>query len=347
MRIYYHISDYISHRLSGLEYIDCLRLFGHNVSSRPEDIVNAQVAVIHDDPLNYPGIFARFPLLRELRSIAFCVWENESFPHSYIEPLRLVGEIWTPSNFSRQSMLPHFSVVHVVPHVVRRYKTEPEDIAFAESALGGSDGAFRFFSIVDSINPRKNIRGLLTAFSVLRGRVQRNTVLALKQYRVAMDCSELSGVVSITGDLSQGQMAALHRLCHAYVSAHHAEGWGLGLSDAMAYGKPVIATAYSGNMEYMDEDNSLPVSYTMTPVSAEMCERIPLFRRDMRWAEIDKEAMVLAMKRAVDERLPPELPGRAAEIAKRFSPENVGGIMHGLLTNGASVSCGGPAAQPL
>ena len=331
MRIYYHLSAYISHRLSGLEYIGCLRRLGYTVLDRPDEIEQADVAIVHDDPLNYPAIFARLPRLHSLRTIAYCVWENESFPRQYIEPLHLVGEIWTPSRFSRQSMVPHFSVVHVLPHVVRRHKAKPEDLAFADAALGGSDGAFRFFSIVDSVNPRKNITALLTAFASLRSRVSREVVLVLKQYRAAMDCSSLPGVISIEGDLSQGQMAALHKLCHAYVSAHHAEGWGLGLSEAMACGKPVIATAYSGNMDYMDEGNSLPVPYAMAPVSEEMCARIPLFRRDMQWAEIDPAALVLAMKRVAEGRLPPDLPARAAAITRRFGPEQVGEIMRRLL----------------
>ena len=331
MRIYYHLSAYISHRLSGLEYIDRLRQLGYAAFSRPDEIDQAEVAIIHDDPLNYPAIFARLPRLRDLRTIAFCVWENERFPHQYIEPLRLVREIWTPSRFSRQSMLPYFSAVQVLPHIVRRHKTEPADMAFAEAALGGTDGAFRFFSIVDSVNPRKNLTALLTAFAALRSRVSREVVLVLKQYRAAMDCSRLPGVISLEGDLRQGQMAALHKLCHAYVSAHHAEGWGLGISEAMAYGKPVIATAYSGNMDYMDEGNSLPVPYAMAPVSEEMCARIPLFRRDMQWAEIDPAALVLAMKRAAEGRLPPDLPARAAAITRRFGPERVGGIMRDLL----------------
>jgi glycosyltransferase involved in cell wall biosynthesis len=337
MRIYYQLSDYISHSLSGLEYIDCLRRFGHEVYSRPEDISQAEVLIIHDDPLNLPEFFTRFPALPAMRIIAFCVWENELFPHQYIAPLHLVGEIWTPSHFSRQSMLPHFSAVHVVPHVVRRHKTEPEDLAFAESLLGGSEGDFRFFSIVDSINPRKNIRALLMAFACLRSRVKRKIKLVLKQYRVALDCKGLPDVISIEGDLTQGQMAALHKLCNAYVSAHHAEGWGLGLSESMAYGKPVIATAYSGNMEYMDERNSLPVPYTLSPVSEEMCGRIPLFRRDMRWAEIDMEKLVQAMTRALEGRWPPDLPERAAGITQRFSQEKVGGLMHDLLVGRASV----------
>jgi glycosyltransferase involved in cell wall biosynthesis len=335
MRIYYHLHDYISYRRSGEENIRALRLYGHSVSSRPGDAARAEAAVVHCDPLRLAELFAIIPALREMRTIAFCVWENEILPHRFIESLRLVREIWTPSRFSRQSMLPHFSRVHVVPHVVRRRRASADDLAFAQGAIGGGGDVFRFFSIVDSVNPRKNLSGLLRAFAALRREARRKSILVIKQYRVALDYSTLPGVVSIEGDLTSGQMAALHMSCHAYVSAHHAEGWGLGLSEAMAYGRPVIATAYSGNMDYMDESNSLPVPYALAPVSEEMCRALPLFRRDMIWAEVDEAKMTAAMKRALEGRLPRDLPERAAAAAQRFSPEKVGGVMHELLTGEA------------
>ena len=159
----------------------------------------------------------------------------------------------------------------------------------------------------------------------------RKVRLVLKQYRGDFDCSRLPDVVSVTADLSPGRMAALHVLADAYVSAHHAEGWGLGLSEAMAFGKPVLATGYSGNMEFMDRENSLPLPYRMAPVSEEMCERLPLFTRRMRWANVDRDALVDAMKKAAMGRVPPEIGRRAAEITRRFGPNAVARCMRALL----------------
>jgi glycosyltransferase involved in cell wall biosynthesis len=120
-------------------------------------------------------------------------------------------------------------------------------------------------------------------------------------------------------------------ISHAYVSAHHAEGWGLGLSEAMAFGKPVIATGYSGNMEFMDARNSFPIPYTLGPVSEEMTRRLPWFTPDMIWANIDKEALIRAMKRVVAGRCDPGLGARAANIVRTFSPGAVAEIMRPLL----------------
>lgn len=54
---------------------------------------------------------------------------------------------------------------------------------------------------------------------------------------------------------------------HCYVSLHRSEGLGLGLAEAMRLGTLTVATAYSGNMEFMSTANSLLVDYEMVPVA--------------------------------------------------------------------------------
>ncbi|MDR3175445.1 MAG: glycosyltransferase [Desulfovibrio sp.] len=331
MRIFYHLSEYVSHRVSGLDFADCLRLLGHEVSHVPEDAAASDLAVLHDDPLNYAAAYGRCPVLRALPVAAFCVWESDILPRAYVEALRPVQAVWTPSHFSRAAFARWYPKTRVLPHVVRRVKTSREDMEFAAGALRAREKAFRFFSIIDSINPRKNISALLAAFASLRAVAARPVFLVLKQYRSSFDLSRVPGVICIDGELSAGRMAALHILCDAYVSAHHSEGWGLGLSQAMAYGKPVLATGWSGNMEFMDEENSFPVPYGLSRVSAEMCERIPLFTPDMTWADIDLDALVNIMKRVLEGRTPPRLSEKAAAIAVRFGPESAAGRLSELL----------------
>jgi glycosyltransferase involved in cell wall biosynthesis len=66
--------------------------------------------------------------------------------------------------------------------------------------------------------------------------------------------------------LSGPDQAALVAACDCYVSLHRAEGLGLTLADAMALGKPVIATRYSGNLDFMDDSNSFLVPFTYAAV---------------------------------------------------------------------------------
>ncbi|MDR0339156.1 MAG: glycosyltransferase [Desulfovibrio sp.] len=331
MRIYYHLSDYVSHRITGMEYVACLRALGHEVSHEAAAIEQADVAIIHDEPWIYAGLLARYPGLGRVRRVACCVWESDALPPAYAEALRLVNEVWTPSRFSLQIIAPHCASASVLPHVVRRIPPTRAAMVFASEALAPAQGAFRFFSIVDAANPRKNAEALIAAFRAVAGISRRPVALVLKQYRRVLDFSAVPGIISIDGECSAEEIAALHSLCDAYVSAHHAEGWGLGLSEAMAWGKPVIATGWSGNMEFMNEDNSFPVPYTVSPVSKRMCEAHPRWTTDMRWAEVDRQALVAVMGRVAEGRVPVSLPAKAAAITDRFGPETVSLRLEALL----------------
>ena len=95
-----------------------------------------------------------------------------------------------------------------------------------------------------------------------------------------MKLQRLSGVVSVEGDLEEGRLAALHRGALAYVAPHRGEAWGLGLSEAMSHGVPVLATGWSGNMEFMDATNSIPLRYDLEPVGDRMAGLLPHFRNN-------------------------------------------------------------------
>jgi glycosyltransferase involved in cell wall biosynthesis len=85
------------------------------------------------------------------------------------------------------------------------------------------------------------------------------------------------------GYLSRAEMQALIQLSDAYISLHRAEGFGLGPATAMAAGKPVIATGYSGNLAFMGGENSLLVPYELTTVGPGNS----VYPEDGRWAEPD------------------------------------------------------------
>ncbi len=334
MRIFYHLSSYISHKKAGQDYVACLESLGHTVFTRPEDAGQAEVAVIHDDPLNYPIILEHFPELRKMPLAAYAVWETDKLPRAYAENLAGVDEIWTCSDYSKKSMSGTFANVSVLPHVVPRRRAGRELIKSMRERIG-AESAFIFFSITDSINPRKNISGLLGGFAMLRAMLPNpdKARLVLKQYRKALDLDAIPGVLTIDEALSEEEITALHIASDAYVSAHHSEAWGLGLSEAMSLGRPVIATGYSGNMQFMNSENSFPVEYDLAPVPSGMCKLIPLFTEDMFWANIRQQSLALCMRKVLDGRFPQVILRNAAAIAERFGPPAVAKTMQALLDN--------------
>jgi glycosyltransferase involved in cell wall biosynthesis len=358
MRVFYYLSHYISHRLAGLAYIDVLRGLGHEVCANlPPDfdaaspfaakiapigglsreqaafLKSADIVVLHQEPTLYASIYGEIPVLSRKYVIAYAVWENAKLTPFFVSPLQAVNEVWTCSEFCRAAMSPHVKRCFVLPHLVRRLSPAAEDLRWAGALLAESReaGAFVFLSVMDAVNPRKNLHGLLAAFSLLRKSARGPVRLLLKQYRGRMPFDGMPDVINMAENVSSGRMAALYALCGGYVSAHHAEGWGLGMSEAMAYGKPVIATGYSGNMEYMDTTNSFPVPYALKPISEEMCAWMSLFRPDMLWAEPDMGLLVRAMRDAAEGRHDPGLCVRAAAVGERFGPARIGAILTELL----------------
>ncbi|MGB4593476.1 MAG: glycosyltransferase, partial [Coriobacteriia bacterium] len=79
--------------------------------------------------------------------------------------------------------------------------------------------------------------------------------------------AETSHLILIDELLPYEDVLALHASCDVLVSLHRSEGLGLNLMEAMTYGKPVICTAWSGNMDFSTEYNSCLVGYELIPVA--------------------------------------------------------------------------------
>ncbi|HVH36382.1 MAG TPA: glycosyltransferase, partial [Tahibacter sp.] len=107
--------------------------------------------------------------------------------------------------------------------------------------------------------------------------------------------------------------------CDVYLSLHRSEGFGLGLAECMALGRPVIATAYSGNLQFMDADNSCLVPYRLVPVNE---GEYPDWR-DQHWAEPDVAAAAVQLRRLADDPAAVQRLGAAARasLQQRLSPQ--------------------------
>ena len=121
--------------------------------------------------------------------------------------------------------------------------------------------------------------------------------------------------------ITREQLTALQASCDAYVSLHRAEGFGMGMAECMQLGKPVIATSWSGNMEFMDADSAALVRFTLVPVKP---GQYP-FGEGQRWAEPDAtHAASLMAKLAGDPEAATQLGERGRlHVQRVLSPERV------------------------
>jgi hypothetical protein len=103
----------------------------------------------------------------------------------------------------------------------------------------------------------------------------------------------------------------LTAMADCFVSLHRSEGFGLGLAEAMLLGKPVIATGYSGTLDFMNRDNSLLIDYKIV----EIAEDRPIYTKGNFWAEPSIEHAASCMRQVYEHQ------DEANERAVRAQPQ--------------------------
>ena len=137
----------------------------------------------------------------------------------------------------------------------------------------------------------------------------------------------------VEGMLPEADMAGLMAAADIVISLHRSEGFGLVPAQAMALGKPVIATAWSGNLDFMHNDNSALVSYSLVPVH----DPEGAFQSDNQsWADANVDEAVEWLRRlAADADLRARIGEAAAkDIAAQLSPKQFARTVAGLIEAG-------------
>jgi glycosyltransferase involved in cell wall biosynthesis len=223
-------------------------------------------------------------------SIGFWWWEVSQFPRSLHPAYGVVDEIWVGSEFVAQALEDHAAKpVVVIPLPVADPGVPPR----TRAQLGLPEGflflfVFDFFSAFERKNPLGVIQAFTQAFTPEEGpRLVVKSVNGDKYPAQLRALREAAGgrddVVVVDGYFDVGEKDSLIAACDCYVSLHRSEGFGLTLAEAMSYGKPVVATRYSGNLEYMDDTNSYLVGHQFSEIP-EGCGPYPA---GARWAEPD------------------------------------------------------------
>lgn len=237
-------------------------------------------------------------------TIGVWAWELEKYPDS-IDPvtLELVDEIWTYSDHAVKALS------QATGKPVFKFPLPMTAPGASESTRAGSDlpDGFLFLSCFDylSVMERKNPLAVIEAFkqAFIPGEGPALLIKTINGDKRIPDMERLAAAAAgrpdiriIDGYFKRDDQEALISSCDAYVSLHRAEGFGLTMAEAMVHEKPVIATGYSGNLEFMNEDNSYLVPYTMTDVP-EGCAPYP---RGYAWADPDIDAAASIMRQVYD-----------------------------------------------
>ncbi|MEG4632613.1 glycosyltransferase [Microcoleus sp. AR_TQ3_B6] len=263
-------------------------------------------------------------------NIGYWAWELPLFPPGWLYAFYSFDEIWTPSNYSAEAI----SAVSPIPVVKVPHSIYLPETSLSREALGLPKDKFIFLFLFDyhSRLSRKNPLGTIEAFKRAFGKSNNDVLLLIKssngkfhpelQEQLLSHTDGWSSIKFIEGHLQKEELHALIDNCNCYVSLHRAEGFGLTMAEAMFYGKPVIATAHSANMEFMNVGNSFLVKYDMVTIIE---DDGPYFKGNV-WAEPDLDHAASLMQYVFENYQEAEQVGAraASEIRSLLSPQTVG-----------------------
>jgi glycosyltransferase involved in cell wall biosynthesis len=240
-------------------------------------------------------------------AVGYWYWELEYLPREWDDTVERVDEIWVATEFVAETMRRSTTkpVVKIPPPIEVKLSRLYRRVEFG---LPDSRFLFLFSFDFNSFPNRKNPQGTVTAFKRAFGASRRDVGLVIKsinganwpaRLRALQDFVDGDDRIVIMDDfLSRDQVSGLESVVDAYVSLHRAEGLGLGLAESMYLGKPIIGTGYSGNLEFMNHENSCLVDYELVPVrKGEYLYDDSRFR----WAEPDLEQAAHYMRRLADD----------------------------------------------
>jgi glycosyltransferase involved in cell wall biosynthesis len=232
--------------------------------------------------------------------VAVPFWELPRLPDFWAEDLQTMDMVLCPSRFIEQAvssttldpmpLIRHYPQTVFLPPRHRpdraRFGLPENGVCFIVSFELASDMERKNpWAAIDAFNQaftrdhdawlviKLNNADLSAGLRVLRDR--------LRNYAAAND-----RIVVIDKSMDGEEVISLYESCDVFVSLHRSEGLGLALMEAMFLEKPVIATGWSGNMDFMSDTNSCLVGYRMVPVAS------PIYRSLIKdkaafWAEPD------------------------------------------------------------
>ncbi len=204
-------------------------------------------------------------------------WELPRLPQSWIPVIEKVDMILAPTHF-----IEHMVATQIQGVPVRHYPQTifiPNTLRSDRSHFGLPENPVLFitsFEMFSDIN-RKNTWAVIEAFErafpddtsvslIVKVNNATHAAFSSELEKLRSFATKNGRIILIEQSLSYPEVLSLYASCDILVSLHRAEGLGLSPMEAMFLGKPVIATGWSGNMDFMNDQNSCLVPSTLVPV---------------------------------------------------------------------------------
>jgi glycosyltransferase involved in cell wall biosynthesis len=270
--------------------------------------------IIHANPNRLGTSMLAMPrgTVRGRRVIGYWAWELPVVPPDWRKGVRMVHEVWVPSRFVADAIaaiLPCDGSIplRVIPHALAA--TPPRPSSRSRVFFGIPRDAvvvltsFNFESSFARKNPLGAIAAFRRAFGDRRDRVLVLKILyksadpaALAQLHEAM--GGVSNIMIEDRKLSREDNLALIAAADIVLSLHRSEGFGLVMAEAMLSRRPVVATAWSGNMDFMDDRSAaLVTAKLVAPDDPTGVFALP----GAVWADPDLDEAAMHLRRLADD----------------------------------------------
>ena len=247
--------------------------------------------------------------------IGYWAWELPVVPPSWRRAYRLVHEVWVPSQFVAEA-LRRSGCRRPIRVVAHPFRAPSRFTAVPAAQAPGVMTVLTVFAYESGFN-RKNPLAAIDAFRLAFGdrsdvrlviKVRGASVSGEPERRLSDRIAGAANVELWDQVLTHEEMVALIAGADVLLSLHRAEGFGIPLAEAMLMGKPVVATSWSGNLEFMDERSACLVP--TTPIAAHD-ENSPYDGLQATWADPSVPAAAEWLRRLEDPALRRDVGARA------------------------------------
>lgn len=284
--------------------------------------------------------------------------ETDRCNPSWLSACNKMDAIVVPSNFTK-SVVKRSGIIttslHVIPEWFNQYiindnlkiddkinlKTENNFLILGQlCATNADDDRKNIFKtikwIVDNFKNREDVGIVIKTNMGTNTKIDKKiTQNILSQMKSHFEKSKVK-IYLIHGTMSDKEIAALyrHEKIKCLVSATRGEGYGLPLIEAAASGMPVIATNWSGHLDFLSKVDFLPVDYDLKEINESRVDN-RIFFPGFRWAEPKEESFKNALNKVVKDfqTLKKSAEKQKNVIINEFSKENIINVYKELIKN--------------
>lgn len=263
--------------------------------------------IFHVNPFLLPYVFWQLGrnFIKGKKSIGYFAWELPEVPLEWRFGMNYVDEIWVTSQFTAQALKPiaQDKNITVLAHPVAcEQKNVPATLVEPNDKTQDTFRVFLAFNMLSSYarkNPIASIKAFQQAFADdpkvhLTVKCINGKAFPQGLSDIVKNIGNAKNITLIDKALSDEDMTVLLHQSDVVMSLHRSEGFGLVPASAMLAGKPVIATNYSGNCDFLNETNGIPVPYTLVKAQDPQGE---YDHPHTLWAEADIDFAAQALQR--------------------------------------------------